>query len=167
MTMTKIFPTVTSARSFFRERQHRDASHRRFRRHGARIRPRRLGKPRPRLCHQHPQITGPASTPSSSFPLLKAHFVMLQRNLLYTAITRGKKKVSSSSENPPPMRWLCAIANRSNAAPTCSKKITANAGGGGFNRRWTPMNAVDFYVTEGNKGNYDGAEKPLRLRLAR
>ncbi|MGH7957546.1 MAG: ATP-dependent DNA helicase, partial [Opitutaceae bacterium] len=26
-------------------------------------------------------------------PLLKAHFMMLQRNLLYTAITRGKKKV--------------------------------------------------------------------------
>ncbi len=26
-------------------------------------------------------------------PLLKAHFVMLQRNLLYTALTRGRKKV--------------------------------------------------------------------------
>jgi exodeoxyribonuclease V alpha subunit len=26
-------------------------------------------------------------------PLLKAHFMMLQRNLLYTAITRGKRKV--------------------------------------------------------------------------
>ncbi len=26
-------------------------------------------------------------------PLLKAHFMMLQRNLIYTAITRGKKKV--------------------------------------------------------------------------
>ena len=26
-------------------------------------------------------------------PLLKAHFMMLQRNLLYTAITRGKKRV--------------------------------------------------------------------------
>ena len=26
-------------------------------------------------------------------PLLKAHFMMLQRNLLYTAITRGRKKV--------------------------------------------------------------------------
>jgi exodeoxyribonuclease V alpha subunit len=25
-------------------------------------------------------------------PLLKAHFMMLQRNLIYTAITRGKKK---------------------------------------------------------------------------
>ena len=26
-------------------------------------------------------------------PLLKGHFMMLQRNLLYTAITRGRKKV--------------------------------------------------------------------------
>ena len=26
-------------------------------------------------------------------PLVKAHFVMLQRNLLYTALTRGRKKV--------------------------------------------------------------------------
>ena len=33
-------------------------------------------------------------------PLLKAHFMMLQRNLLYTAITRGRRKRSSSSANP-------------------------------------------------------------------
>ena len=31
--------------------------------------------------------------PAVIVPLLKAHFVMLQRNLIYTAITRGRKKV--------------------------------------------------------------------------
>jgi exodeoxyribonuclease V alpha subunit len=33
-------------------------------------------------------------------PLLKGHFVMLQRNLLYTAITRGRKKVFIVGEVP-------------------------------------------------------------------
>jgi exodeoxyribonuclease V alpha subunit len=31
--------------------------------------------------------------PAVVFPLLTQHFIMLQRNLLYTAITRGKKLV--------------------------------------------------------------------------
>jgi exodeoxyribonuclease V alpha subunit len=41
-------------------------------------------------------------------PLLKAHFMMLQRNLLYTAITRGKKKVILVGE---PAAYAMAVRN--------------------------------------------------------
>ena len=41
-------------------------------------------------------------------PLLKAHFVMLQRNLLYTAITRGKKKVFLVGD---PAAYAMAVRN--------------------------------------------------------
>lgn len=41
-------------------------------------------------------------------PLLKAHFMMLQRNLLYTAITRGKKRVFIVGE---PAAWGMAVRN--------------------------------------------------------
>jgi exodeoxyribonuclease V alpha subunit len=41
-------------------------------------------------------------------PLLKGHFMMLQRNLLYTAITRGKRRVFIVGE---PAAWAMAIRN--------------------------------------------------------
>lgn len=41
-------------------------------------------------------------------PLLKAHFMMLQRNLIYTAITRGRKKVFVVGE---PAAWGMAVRN--------------------------------------------------------
>ena len=41
-------------------------------------------------------------------PLLKAHFVMLQRNLIYTAITRGRKKVFLVGE---PAAYAMAVRN--------------------------------------------------------
>ena len=41
-------------------------------------------------------------------PLLKAHFMMLQRNLLYTAITRGRKKVFLVGE---PAAYGMAVRN--------------------------------------------------------
>jgi exodeoxyribonuclease V alpha subunit len=41
-------------------------------------------------------------------PLLKAHFMMLQRTLLYTAITRGKKKVFLVGE---PAAYAMAVRN--------------------------------------------------------
>ncbi len=41
-------------------------------------------------------------------PILKAHFMMLQRNLLYTAITRGKKKVFIVGE---PAAYAMAVRN--------------------------------------------------------
>ncbi|KXU35344.1 recombinase RecD [Cephaloticoccus primus] len=41
-------------------------------------------------------------------PLLKAHFMMLQRNLLYTAITRGKKKVFLVGD---PTAYAMAVRN--------------------------------------------------------
>jgi exodeoxyribonuclease V alpha subunit len=41
-------------------------------------------------------------------PLLKAHFMMLQRNLLYTAITRGKRKVFLVGE---PAAYAMAVRN--------------------------------------------------------
>jgi len=41
-------------------------------------------------------------------PLLKAHFMMLQRNLLYTAITRGRKKVYLVGE---PAAYGMAVRN--------------------------------------------------------
>jgi exodeoxyribonuclease V alpha subunit len=40
--------------------------------------------------------------------LLKAHFMMLQRNLLYTAITRGRKKVFIVGE---PAAYAMAVRN--------------------------------------------------------
>jgi len=41
-------------------------------------------------------------------PLLKGHFMMLQRNLLYTTITRGKKKVFIVGE---PAAYGMAVRN--------------------------------------------------------
>jgi exodeoxyribonuclease V alpha subunit len=41
-------------------------------------------------------------------PLLKGHFMMLQRNLIYTAITRGKKKVFLVGE---PVAYAMAVRN--------------------------------------------------------
>jgi exodeoxyribonuclease V alpha subunit len=41
-------------------------------------------------------------------PLLKAHFMMLQRNLLYTAITRGRNKVFIVGE---PAAYAMAVRN--------------------------------------------------------
>jgi exodeoxyribonuclease V alpha subunit len=41
-------------------------------------------------------------------PLLKAHFLMLQRNLLYTALTRGRKKVFLVGE---PAAYMMAVRN--------------------------------------------------------
>jgi len=41
-------------------------------------------------------------------PLLKQHFMMLQRNLLYTALTRGKRKVFIVGD---PAAWFMAVGN--------------------------------------------------------
>ena len=41
-------------------------------------------------------------------PLLKAHFMMLQRNLLYTAVTRGRRKVFIVGE---PAAYSMAVRN--------------------------------------------------------
>jgi len=41
-------------------------------------------------------------------PLLKAHFMMLQRNLLYTAITRGRRKVYIVGD---PAAYAMAVRN--------------------------------------------------------
>jgi exodeoxyribonuclease V alpha subunit len=46
--------------------------------------------------------------PAVVVPLLKAHFVMLQRNLLYTALTRGKRKVFLVGE---PAAYAMAVRN--------------------------------------------------------
>jgi exodeoxyribonuclease V alpha subunit len=61
-------------------------------------------------------------------PLLKAHFVMLQRNLLYTGLTRGKKKVIIVGE---PAAYAMAVRN-SESKLRCThlqQKITANVTG--------------------------------------
>lgn len=42
------------------------------------------------------------------FPILKQHFVLLQRNLLYTAITRGRRKVFVVGD---PVAWAMAVNN--------------------------------------------------------
>lgn len=59
-------------------------------------------------------------------PLLKAHFMMLQRNLLYTAITRGKKKVFLVGE---PAAYGMAVRNNEARARTTHlrEKIAAQA----------------------------------------
>lgn len=48
--------------------------------------------------------------------LAKQHFVMLQRNLLYTAITRGKKRVFVIAD---PQAWAMAVQNQ-----TLQKRVT-------------------------------------------
>lgn len=45
-------------------------------------------------------------------PLLRQHFVMLQRNLLYTGITRGRKKVFIVGD---PTAWAMAVRNAQSA----------------------------------------------------
>jgi exodeoxyribonuclease V alpha subunit len=45
-------------------------------------------------------------------PVLKTHFVMLQRNLIYTAITRGKKRVILVGD---PAAYAIAVRNTENA----------------------------------------------------
>ncbi|MDR0901289.1 MAG: AAA family ATPase, partial [Opitutaceae bacterium] len=57
-------------------------------------------------------------------PLLKAHFMMLQRNLLYTAITRGKKKVFIVGE---PAAYGMSVRNAESKHRTTHlrEKITA------------------------------------------
>jgi len=50
-------------------------------------------------------------------PLLKAHFMMLQRNLLYTGLTRGKKKVFIVGE---PAAYAMAVKN-SEAKMRCTR----------------------------------------------
>ena len=60
-------------------------------------------------------------------PLLKAHFVMLQRNLVYTAITRGRKKVFLVGE---PAAYAMAVRN-AEAKQRCThlrEKILSAAG---------------------------------------
>ncbi len=59
-------------------------------------------------------------------PLLKAHFMMLQRNLLYTAITRGKKKVFIVGE---PVAYAMAVRNNESKQRVTHlrEKITAAA----------------------------------------
>lgn len=58
-------------------------------------------------------------------PLLKAHFMMLQRNLLYTAITRGKKKVFIVGE--PAAYGMAVRANEARDRTThLRQKITAS-----------------------------------------
>jgi exodeoxyribonuclease V alpha subunit len=42
------------------------------------------------------------------FPVLKQHFMLLQRNLLYTGITRGRKKVFVVGD---PTAWAMAVNN--------------------------------------------------------
>ena len=63
-------------------------------------------------------------------PLLKAHFMMLQRNLIYTAITRGKKKVFIVGE---PAAYAMAVRNAESKLRTTHlrEKIAALQTGGG------------------------------------
>jgi len=67
-----------------------------------------FGDVRPRLRHAASTSPRAASTRSSSVPLLKGHFMMLQRNLVYTAITRGGKKVFVVGE---PAAYGVAVRN--------------------------------------------------------
>jgi len=46
-------------------------------------------------------------------PLLKQHYIMLQRNLLYTAITRGKHQVFIVGD---PAAYAIAVNNKESAA---------------------------------------------------
>ena len=59
-------------------------------------------------------------------PLLKAHFMMLQRNLIYTAITRGRKKVFIVGE---PAAYAMAVRNAESKTRTTHlrEKITATS----------------------------------------
>ena len=47
--------------------------------------------------------------PNVIIPLVKQHFVMLRRNLIYTAVTRGKKRVIVIGD---PQAWILGIRNQ-------------------------------------------------------
>jgi exodeoxyribonuclease V alpha subunit len=53
--------------------------------------------------------------PAVVIPLLTAHFVMLNKNLLYTAVTRGKKLVVLVAD---PRALSLALASRSSDGPS-------------------------------------------------
>jgi len=63
-------------------------------------------------------------------PLLKAHFMMLQRNLLYTAVTRGRRKVFIVGE---PAAYAMAVRNRESKLRVTHlrEKLSAVAAAGG------------------------------------
>ena len=62
--------------------------------------------------------------PAVVIPLLRQHFVMLQRNLLYTAITRGRKKVYIVGNKS---AWASAVKNsRTSARKTFLKTRLEN-----------------------------------------
>jgi exodeoxyribonuclease V alpha subunit len=68
--------------------------------------------------------------PAVVIPLLKGHFIMLQRNLLYTALTRGKKKVFLVGE---PAAYLMAVRNsesRHRCTHLCEKILKMIRGAG-------------------------------------
>ena len=50
--------------------------------------------------------------PAVIIPLVKGHFMMLRRNLIYTAITRGRKKVFVVGE---PAAYAMAVKNAESA----------------------------------------------------
>jgi exodeoxyribonuclease V alpha subunit len=68
--------------------------------------------------------------PAVVIPLLKSHFVMLQRNLLYTALTRGRKQVFLVGE---PAAYMMAVRN-SGSKQRCThlcEKILRTTGSAG------------------------------------
>ena len=52
----------------------------------------------PRLCGDHHKSQG-SEYPAVIIPVLTQHYAMLQRNLLYTGVTRGKRLVVLVGQN--------------------------------------------------------------------
>jgi len=67
--------------------------------------------------------------PAVIVPLLKQHFVMLQRNLLYTAVTRGKRRVFIVGD---PVAYAMAVRNSESRrrCTTLAARLAADAQGG-------------------------------------
>ena len=59
--------------------------------------------------------------PCVVIPLHTQHYLMLQRNLLYTAITRGKQLVVLVGSRKALSPWRCAVSIPASAAPRCGE----------------------------------------------
>lgn len=85
------------------------------------------------LRDDHPQEPG-IGVPAVVIPLTTQHYPMLQRNLLYTAVTRGKRLVVIIGQETPPVEAPVLVAAGASAAPLSRSNYPEHYGCG-FHRR--------------------------------
>ena len=85
---------------------------------------------RPLVADVADRMQVPMDYPAVVMVLPSTHFIMLKRNLFYTALTRGKKKVFLVGE---PAAYMMAVRNsesRHRCTHLCEKILKMISGGG-------------------------------------